>query len=137
MKGIDDGLRLVYEKDKNGRWLTPKEGGLLTDEEKKKVEALKHRKPVTVTIECLAQVLIANYLESFVNHRSDPSGNCGKDCKVCKMWNEKWAKDSVATKQLIEKEEKEQWTGLLDTVKPKVERSPVTGYKSQGGKKRK
>jgi dipeptidyl aminopeptidase/acylaminoacyl peptidase len=50
-KGIDDGLQLVYEKDKNGKWLTPKEGGLLTDEEKKKVEALKHRKAVTVTIE--------------------------------------------------------------------------------------
>lgn len=51
-KGIDDGLELIREKDpKTGKWLTPKEGGLLTDEEKKKVEALKHRKPVTVTIE--------------------------------------------------------------------------------------
>jgi hypothetical protein len=51
-KGIDDGLELVREKDpKTGKWLTPKEGGLLTDEEKKKVEALKHRKPITVTIE--------------------------------------------------------------------------------------
>jgi dipeptidyl aminopeptidase/acylaminoacyl peptidase len=50
-KGIDDGLQLVYEKDKNGKWATPKEGGLLTGEEKKKVEDLKHRKPVTVTIE--------------------------------------------------------------------------------------
>lgn len=46
----------------------------------------------------------------------NPAGNCGKDCKVCKMWNEKWAKDSVATKQLIEKEEKNQWMGMLDTV---------------------
>jgi hypothetical protein len=52
MKGIDNGYELVKEKDpKTGKWLTPKEGGLLTDEEKKKVEALKHRKPVTVTIE--------------------------------------------------------------------------------------
>jgi predicted esterase len=51
-KGKIDGLDLVKEKDpKTGKWLTPKEGGLLTDEEKKKVEALKHRKPVTVTIE--------------------------------------------------------------------------------------
>jgi dipeptidyl aminopeptidase/acylaminoacyl peptidase len=50
-KGIDDGLQLVYEKDKNGKWLTPKEGGLLTDGEKKKVEALKHRKPVTLSIQ--------------------------------------------------------------------------------------
>jgi dienelactone hydrolase len=49
----------------------------------------------------------------------DPSGNCGKDCKVCKMWNEKWRSDSVATKQLIEKEEKNQWMGMLDSVKPK------------------
>jgi dipeptidyl aminopeptidase/acylaminoacyl peptidase len=51
-KGVVDGLDLIKEKDpKTGKWLTPKEGGLLTDEEKKKVEALKHRKPVTVTIE--------------------------------------------------------------------------------------
>jgi hypothetical protein len=51
-KGIEDGYELVKEKDpKTGTWVTPKEGGLLTDEEKKKVEALKHRKPVTVTIE--------------------------------------------------------------------------------------
>jgi dipeptidyl aminopeptidase/acylaminoacyl peptidase len=50
-KGIDNGYELVREKDKNGKWLSPQEGGLLTDEEKKKVEALKHRKPVTVRIE--------------------------------------------------------------------------------------
>jgi dienelactone hydrolase len=51
-KGRIDGFDLIKEKDpKTGKWLTPKEGGLLTDEEKKKVEALKHRKPVTVTIE--------------------------------------------------------------------------------------
>jgi hypothetical protein len=42
-KGIDDGLQLVKEKGSNGKWLTPKEGGLLTDEEKKKAEALKTR----------------------------------------------------------------------------------------------
>jgi dipeptidyl aminopeptidase/acylaminoacyl peptidase len=50
-KDIGEGLQLVEQKDENGKWLTPKEGGLLTDEEKKKAEALKHRKPVTVTIE--------------------------------------------------------------------------------------
>jgi dipeptidyl aminopeptidase/acylaminoacyl peptidase len=50
-KGIDDGLQLVYEKDKNGKWLTPKDGGLLTDEEKKKVEKLKNRKSITITLE--------------------------------------------------------------------------------------
>lgn len=51
-KGIDNGYELVREKDpKTGKWLTPKEGGLLTDEERIKVEALKRRKPVTVTIE--------------------------------------------------------------------------------------
>lgn len=38
----------------------------------------------------------------------DPAGNCGKDCKVCKFWNDKWAKDSIATKQLIQTEEKNQ-----------------------------
>ncbi len=33
----------------------------------------------------------------------DPSGNCGKDCKVCKSWNEKMKKDSIATMQEIER----------------------------------
>jgi dipeptidyl aminopeptidase/acylaminoacyl peptidase len=50
MKGIDNGLNLVREKDKNGKWLTPAEGGLLTTEEKKKAEALKKRKPITITL---------------------------------------------------------------------------------------
>jgi hypothetical protein len=35
------------------------------------------------------------------------------------MWTEKWAKDSVATKLLIEKEEKNQWMGMLDSVSTK------------------
>jgi dienelactone hydrolase len=43
-KGIDNGYELVKEKDqKTGKWITPKEGGLLTDEERKRVEALKIR----------------------------------------------------------------------------------------------
>jgi dipeptidyl aminopeptidase/acylaminoacyl peptidase len=51
-KGIDDGLELVREKDPTtGKWLSPKEGSLLTDEEKKKVEKLKHGKPITITLE--------------------------------------------------------------------------------------
>ncbi|MEP7374615.1 MAG: prolyl oligopeptidase family serine peptidase [Chitinophagaceae bacterium] len=42
----------------------------------------------------------------------DPSGNCGKDCKVCKMWNEKRKKDSVATMAEIQEEAKtEHWIG--------------------------
>jgi len=50
-KGLDDGLQLVYEKDpKTGKWLTPKEGGLLTNDEKARVQGLQHRKPTTVTI---------------------------------------------------------------------------------------
>lgn len=51
MKGIDDGLELVKEKDNNGKWKTPQEGGLLTDEEKKKVDALKRRKPITIKLD--------------------------------------------------------------------------------------
>ncbi|MEP7374553.1 MAG: prolyl oligopeptidase family serine peptidase [Chitinophagaceae bacterium] len=35
----------------------------------------------------------------------DPSGNCGKDCKVCKMWNEKYRKDSVATMREVKEME--------------------------------
>ncbi|MBO9572664.1 MAG: S9 family peptidase [Chitinophagaceae bacterium] len=51
-KGIDNGYELIKEKDpKTGKLRTPKESDLLTDEEKKKVEALRKRKSVTVTIE--------------------------------------------------------------------------------------
>ncbi len=50
-KGKPDALQLVYEKDENGKWLTPKEGGLLKEEEKKKIDALKKRKPETITID--------------------------------------------------------------------------------------
>lgn len=31
----------------------------------------------------------------------DPAGSCGKDCKVCKKWNEKYIKDPQATVQEI------------------------------------
>jgi hypothetical protein len=42
----------------------------------------------------------------------DPSGNCGKDCKVCKMWNEKMKKDSAKTMiEIREKIKSEHWTG--------------------------
>ncbi len=51
MKGIDDGLKLIEQKDTNGDWVTPQVGGLLTEEERKKVDAFKHRKPITVTFE--------------------------------------------------------------------------------------
>ncbi len=51
MKGIDNGLELVEKKDTNGNWITPPEGGLLTDEERRKVDALKHRGSITITIE--------------------------------------------------------------------------------------
>ncbi|MES2329925.1 MAG: prolyl oligopeptidase family serine peptidase [Bacteroidota bacterium] len=47
MKGIDDCLRLVREKDKNGNWVTPGLG-LLTEEERKKIDALKKRKPILI-----------------------------------------------------------------------------------------
>lgn len=52
MKGIDDGLELVRERDpKTGKWITPKESPLLTPEERKKVEALRKRKPITMTFD--------------------------------------------------------------------------------------
>lgn len=50
-KGKENGFDLVKEKDSNGHWITPPQGGLLTEEEQKKVEALGKRKPVRVTIE--------------------------------------------------------------------------------------
>lgn len=51
-KGVIDGLDLIKEKDpKTGKWLTPKEGGLLTEEEKKKVKALQNRKPTTIKLD--------------------------------------------------------------------------------------
>jgi dienelactone hydrolase len=50
-KGVIDGLDLIKEKNpKTGKWVTPKQGGLLTDEERKKIEVLKHKKPVTETL---------------------------------------------------------------------------------------
>jgi hypothetical protein len=39
----------------------------------------------------------------------DPAANCGtkeKPCKVCKKWNEKWNKDSIAVKEEIKQWEK-------------------------------
>jgi dienelactone hydrolase len=40
----------------------------------------------------------------------DPSNSCGKDCKVCKMWNEKMKKDSARTmKEIQEKAKSEHW----------------------------
>jgi dienelactone hydrolase len=48
-KGFEDGLELIKEKDpKTGKWITAPEGGLLTEEEKKKVETLRRRKPITI-----------------------------------------------------------------------------------------
>jgi hypothetical protein len=42
----------------------------------------------------------------------DPSNSCSKDCKVCKMWNEKWKKDSVKTmSEIREKIKSENWIG--------------------------
>ncbi len=49
MKGIDDGLELVKEKDKNGNWITAGPG-LLTPEEQKKVDVLKKRKSITIKL---------------------------------------------------------------------------------------
>jgi dipeptidyl aminopeptidase/acylaminoacyl peptidase len=52
MKGIEDGLELVKMKDANtGKWITPPDGGLLTEEEKKKVESLRKGKPITITFD--------------------------------------------------------------------------------------
>jgi hypothetical protein len=48
-KGIEGGLELAKEKDKNGNWLTPG-SGLLTDKEKKKVEALMNKKSTTIRL---------------------------------------------------------------------------------------
>jgi dienelactone hydrolase len=42
----------------------------------------------------------------------DPENSCGKDCKVCKMWNEKMKKDSAGTmKEIVEKIKTEHWIG--------------------------
>lgn len=47
----DNGYELVREKDpKTGKWVTPKESDLLTDEEKRKVEAIQERKAVTIKL---------------------------------------------------------------------------------------
>jgi dipeptidyl aminopeptidase/acylaminoacyl peptidase len=47
-----------------------------------------------------------------IGYAYDPSGNCGKDCKVCKMWNEKMKKDSAGTwKEIEAKTKSENWMG--------------------------
>jgi dipeptidyl aminopeptidase/acylaminoacyl peptidase len=52
MKEIDNGYELVKEKDpKTGKWLTPTEGELLKEEERKKVDALRRRKPITFKLD--------------------------------------------------------------------------------------
>jgi hypothetical protein len=38
----------------------------------------------------------------------DPSNNCGKDCKVCKYWNDKMKKDSAGTWKEIERRKVEE-----------------------------
>jgi dipeptidyl aminopeptidase/acylaminoacyl peptidase len=48
----------------------------------------------------------------------DPSGNCGAACKVCKMWNERWRKDSAATmKEIQGKIKTEHWMEANGEVK--------------------
>jgi hypothetical protein len=38
--------------------------------------------------------------------------SCGKDCKVCKMWNENMKKDSVgAINEIRENTKSENWMG--------------------------
>jgi dienelactone hydrolase len=52
LKGIESGLELVKMRDANtGKWITPPDGGLLTEEEKKKVESLRKRKLITITFD--------------------------------------------------------------------------------------
>lgn len=46
-------------------------------------------------------------------YQFDPAGNCGKGCKVCKMWNEKWKKDSLVTMKEIQKRTKSAYLSTL------------------------
>lgn len=50
-KGIVNGLELIRERDTNtGKWKTPQVGGVLKDEERKKVNILRNRKPITIKL---------------------------------------------------------------------------------------
>jgi hypothetical protein len=42
-KGIDNGLNLIEMKDKNGQWLTPIAGELLTPKEKERIDKLNNK----------------------------------------------------------------------------------------------
>jgi dipeptidyl aminopeptidase/acylaminoacyl peptidase len=54
----------------------------------------------------------AKLKQIITGYNLDPSGNCGKDCNVCKFWNEKMKKDSAATrKEIEEKTKSEHWMG--------------------------
>jgi hypothetical protein len=61
----------------------------------------------------MTQGIPARLKQVITGYDFDPSGNCGtkeNPCKVCNMWNKKWAKDSVATKREIEEKTKsENW----------------------------
>jgi dienelactone hydrolase len=60
----------------------------------------------------MTQGIPARLKGAITSYDLDPFGNCGKDCKVCKMWNEKWKKDSVATmKEIQVKIKSEHWMG--------------------------
>jgi dienelactone hydrolase len=52
----------------------------------------------------MTQGIPAKLKQVVTGYDLDPSGNCSKDCKVCKMWNEKMKKDSLSTiKEIKEK----------------------------------
>ncbi len=56
----------------------------------------------------MTQGIPARLKSTTTGYPLDPAGNCGKDCKVCKMWNDKMAKDSIGTMQEIERCKKEE-----------------------------
>jgi hypothetical protein len=63
-----------------------------------------------VTIEMKMVCIPVKLKQVITGYDLDPSGNCGKDCKVCKMWNEKFKKDSAACwKEIEEKQKSENW----------------------------
>jgi dienelactone hydrolase len=60
----------------------------------------------------MTQGIPAKLKQVITGYDLDPSGNCGNDCKVCKMWNEKYKKDSVACWKEIERRKvEEHWMG--------------------------
>ena len=59
---------------------------------------------------CISRGIPARLKAIETGYAYDPSGTCGHNCKICKSWNTKMAKDSVTTmKEIQQRKLTEHW----------------------------